>query len=213
MVHLTAKASSCCLLQFPYYLWCFHFGYSVPVWHFQLPVRSAVTVQQFLWPSGHWHSKTLHVSCFTFIEFLYSIFWIWIYFQPSFLLYSYLTVLLYYYYLLSPFSNILQLHTLNKQFLKYKVLQLFCSYSSWHVVIFPMLIVLCFYVFVVGIIIIIIIIIIMILVKAFSPRFFSWTNGDLHRSGFKYRTAVLYVLVWCSQYRCFLVVNLLNVYY
>ena len=88
-------------------------------------------------------------------------------------------------------------------FLEYTVLQLFCSYSSWQVIIFPMLNVLYFYV-----------IIILILVKVFSPRFlFSWTNGDPHRSGFNFQTAVLSVLCVMFQVQLFFVVNLLNVYY
>ena len=51
-------------------------------------------------------------------------------------------------------------------------------------------------------IIIIIIIIILygwLLSQAFSPRYFSWTNGDPHRSGFKFQTAVLSVL--CAMFQ------------
>ena len=33
-----------------------------------------------------------------------------------------------------------------------------------------------------------------LLSQAFSPSYFSWTNGDPHRSGFKFQTAILPVL-------------------
>jgi len=41
---------------------------------------------------------------------------------------------------------------------------------------------------------IIIIIFYRLLSQAFSSRYFSWTSGDPHRSGFKFHTAVLSVL-------------------
>jgi hypothetical protein len=43
--------------------------------------------------------------------------------------------------------------------------------------------------------------------QAFSPRYFSWTNGDPHRSGFKFQTAVLSVL--CVMFQILLLLLLL----
>ena len=46
----------------------------------------------------------------------------------------------------------------------------------------------------------------------FSLYFSSWTNGDPHRSGFKFQTAVLSVLCVMFQVQLSFVVNLLNVF-
>ena len=41
----------------------------------------------------------------------------------------------------------------------------------------------------------------LLLSQAFSPRYFSWINCDLHRLGFKFHTAVLSVL--CVMFRVY----------
>jgi len=50
-----------------------------------------------------------------------------------------------------------------------------------------------------------------LLSQAFSSWYFSWTNGDPHRSGFNFQTAVLSVLrVMFQMYAAVFVVNLFN---
>jgi hypothetical protein len=68
------------------------------------------------------------------------------------------------------------------------------------------------FIFVVLVVTVIIIIIISSLVTVFSPCYFSsLTNGDPHRSGFKFQTAVPSVLRVMFQVQLSFVVNLLNV--
>ena len=51
-----------------------------------------------------------------------------------------------------------------------------------------------------------------LLSQAFSSRYFSWTSGDPHHSGFKLHTAVLYVLCVMNQVHLSFVMDLLNVF-
>ena len=51
-----------------------------------------------------------------------------------------------------------------------------------------------------------------LLSQAFSSRYFSWTSGDPHCSGFKLHTAVLSVLCVMFQVQLSFVVNLSNVF-
>jgi hypothetical protein len=62
------------------------------------------------------------------------------------------------------------------------------------------------YYIIIIIIIIVIIIIIMLLSPGtgFSPRYFSWTSGDPHRSGFKFQTVILSVL--CVMFQVLLLI-------
>jgi hypothetical protein len=46
------------------------------------------------------------------------------------------------------------------------------------------------------------------LTQAFSSRYFSWSSGDPHRSGFKLHTAVLFVLCVMFQVQLSFVVTI-----
>jgi len=52
-----------------------------------------------------------------------------------------------------------------------------------------------------------------LLSQAFSSRYFSWTSGDPHCSGFKLHTAVLSILCVMFQVQLSFVVNQSNVFY
>jgi hypothetical protein len=60
--------------------------------------------------------------------------------------------------------------------------------------------------------VLLVIIICCLLPQAFSPRYFFCKNGDPHRSGFKFQTAVLSVLCVMFQVHLSFVLNLLNVF-
>ena len=48
--------------------------------------------------------------------------------------------------------------------------------------------------FIIIIIVLLLLLLLLYLSQAFPPRYFSWNNGDPHRSGFKSHTAILSVL-------------------
>jgi hypothetical protein len=52
----------------------------------------------------------------------------------------------------------------------------------------------------------------LLLSHTFSPWYFSWTNSDLHRSGFKFQTALLSVLSVMFHIQLSFVVNLFNIF-